>query len=177
MKIKFAQAAQIQGNHKLALNKLQQTRSILKSQSRHLADLQITWMHCYLNTHLARCKQVNNLDESLNMFLGAIVLREILKYDSSEEFSNRSDLFDEQQILHANFSRFLIDSFFNLKNQNQSEDKNEEISFFNKIKNDDKKKNQLLDYIKTSDITNFEEVFYFPKESRNDFVYNFENLF
>lgn len=152
MKIKFAEAALIQGNHKLALNKLQQTRGIIKSQAVHLADLQIIWMHCYLKTHLARCRQVNNTEESLNMFLGAIVLREILKYDSNSEFANRNDLFQEQQILHANFSKFLIDSLINISNQKDSN------WFFEKINSDDKKRNQLLDYIKTNDISNLKEV-------------------
>ena len=155
MRIKFAQAAQIQGNHKLALSKLQQTNIILKSQSRHLADLQLIWMHCYLNTHLARCKQVNNVEEGLNMFMNAIVLREILKYDSNDEFTTRDDLFQEQQILHANFSRFLINSFIDISNENES------CQLFDKIKNDEKKKSQLLDYIKTDDISNLEEVFFF----------------
>ena len=45
MKIKFAEAAQFQGNSKLALNKLQQTRFILKEHSKDVAGLKINWMH------------------------------------------------------------------------------------------------------------------------------------
>lgn len=158
MRIKFAQAAQIQGNYKLALGKLQQTRNVIKSgqqqqhQSRLLADLQLTWMHCYLNTHLARAKMVNSPDEMLNMFFGAIVLKEIVKYDSSEEFTRHRELLQDHCLLHASFCRFLIDSFLNLANSTA------DMSFYAKLNADDKKRNQLMDYIKTDDVSNIEDV-------------------
>ncbi len=42
MQISFAQAAQYQGNYRLALNKLQQTKNICRSQASHLIDLQVS---------------------------------------------------------------------------------------------------------------------------------------
>ena len=101
MRIKFAQAAQIQGNYRLALGKLQQTRHVIKNQSLPgmLADLQLIWMHCYLNTHLARAKMINSPDESLYMLFVAILLNEIVKYDSREEFSRRDDIFQDDCLL------------------------------------------------------------------------------
>lgn len=154
MRIKFAQAAQIQGYHKLALNRLQQTRSVMKSKSSHLADLQVNWIHCYLSTHLARSRASNNPDDSLNTFLGALVLKEILKYDNSDEFTNRPDLFQDHCMLHANFSRFLIDSFMNLSNA-----ATDSKQVFVQINKDDRKRSQLVEYAKTNDLSNIEEVF------------------
>ncbi len=152
MKIRFAEAAQFQGNHKLALNKLQQTKFILKEQSTDMADLQMTWMHCYLHTHLARCKVLNNPEDGLNTFLGAIALREIQKYDKSDPYSVRKDLYENQQILHGTFTKFLIDSLTRISNSDLKS------NYFEKLNADDKKRTQLLDYIKTEDISNLDEV-------------------
>lgn len=154
MRIKFAQAAQMQGNYKLALAKLQLTKGIFKDKSSNLAEMKITWAHCYLNTHLSRAKMANNPDKSLSMFLDAIVLKEITKYDKDDGFSKRPDLFQEHCVLHANFSKFLIDSFVNICNSESSD------TFFETLNSDDKKKNQLLDYIQTKDISNVEMVIY-----------------
>ncbi len=143
MKISFAQAAQYQGNFRLALSKLQQTRSIIKSQQSHFADLQIVWMQCYLGTHLARSKSVNNPEEALNMFLNAATLKEILKYDDCKEYSTRKDLYQKHQILHAHFCKFLIDSLIRVPDYYE--------------KADEKKRIQLDDYTKLSEATYYEE--------------------
>lgn len=148
MDIKFAQAAQFQGNYKLALNKLEQTQSILKSQSQHIIDLKITWNHCYLRTHLARAKFTNDTNESLQIFFNAAALKQIVKYDRNDEFILRKDLFQNQQILHADFTKFLIDSFITCENGDSD--------FFNRIKNDTKKRTQLNDYI--GDFSTFDQV-------------------
>lgn len=159
MRIKFAEAAQIQGNYKLALGKLQQTRHVIKSQSRQHADLQLTWMHCYLSTHLARAKMVNSPDESLNMFFGAIVLKEIVKYDASDEFAHNPSLLQAHCLLHSSFSRFLIDSFLNVANAAPSNSPSQPSQgFYAKLNSDDKKRTQLADYIKSNDVSNIEQV-------------------
>ncbi len=152
MKINFAQAAQFQGNHKLALNKLNQTKFILKEPAKDWLDLQIIWMHCYLNTHLIRCKVVNSSEDGLNMFLNAMVLREIKKFDQYDEYSVRIDLFQDQQLLHGKISKFLIDILTRIHNNSDN------TNYYEKLSNDEKKWTQLVDYIKSSDITNLEEV-------------------
>ena len=144
MKIKFAQAAQFQGNNKLALMKLAQTRSVVKSQSRHLLDLQITWTHCYLKTHLARAKLVNDSEEGLNMFIGALALKEITKYDSSQEFEARNDLHQDHQILHGQFSKFLIESLIRIENTTTG-------FFEGTLQADEKKSSSIKNYLQTSD--------------------------
>lgn len=153
MKIKFAQAAQCQGNYKLALNKLQQTRSILKVKNLDLSDLQLVWVHCYLNTHLYRCKQVNNVEISFKMFFDSMVIREILKYDSlAERFRNnqKNFLYEEQRVLHSKFTKFIIDSFIELKKDSDSP--------FQSILQEEKNINQLNDYIKNENINDVETV-------------------
>ena len=152
MKIEFSRAAQYQGNFKLALNKLQQTRGITKNQSRDFSDLQVKWMHCYLNTHLARAKFANSSEDSLNIFFGALSLREILKFDDNQELLTKREFYQEQQILHANFSKFLIDSFIAIENNDKRSD------FFNQFLTDDKKRAQLNDYLKTTQISDYDLV-------------------
>lgn len=140
MKIKFAQAAQSQGNFKLTLNKLQQTRSILRTKNSDLSDLQLIWMHCYLNTHLCRCKQADN---ELKMFFDSMVLKEILKYDSlSERFRNNqfNYLYQEQRVLHSKFCKFLIDALINFDSDKRD------------VLHEEKYSIQLSEYIKTNNI-------------------------
>lgn len=122
------------GNYRLALNKLQQTKTINKNESTHLRGLQINWMHCYLKTHLARSKFVNTSDERLNIFFGAQCLKELAKYDHNEELLIRKELKQEQQLLHGDFCQFLI------KNLIGSGD------YFDQI--NEKKMTQLCDFIK-----------------------------
>ena len=152
MKINFAQAAQSQGNFKLTLNKLQQTRSILKIKNSDFHDLQLVWMHCYLNTHLYRCKQVNNADNRLMMFLDSMVLREILKYDTlCERFKNNqfNNLYQEQRVIHSKFCKFLIDLFIGIDSLNKD------------VLEEEKYILQLSEYIKTDKIENFNTVRFF----------------
>ncbi|CAF0815340.1 unnamed protein product [Brachionus calyciflorus] len=153
MKIKFAQAAQIQGNFKLALNKLQQTRSILKIKNSDLNDLQVVWIHCYLYTHVARCRKNTYLQDGLNMFFDALVLKEITKYDRvCDEFRNNvttEHLYQDQQILHAHLSKFLIDSFLGISVENNS------LSFYEDVLENEKNRNQLTEYLKDDEISCF----------------------
>jgi len=133
MQISFAQAAQCQHNHRLALNKLQQTREIAKNQSSHLNDLQVTWMHCYMETHLARARFVNSPAEKLSIFFGAACLKEIRKYDGNEQLLIRRDLGQTQQILHGRFCKFLIENF------------SEASGYFGELS--EKSRSQLSDYV------------------------------
>jgi hypothetical protein len=158
MKIKFAQAAQIQGNYKLALNKLLQTREVCKNQNNHhLADLQLTWNHCYLLTHLARSKSSNSTEDNLNTFFSSSVLKEIVKYDNSQEFVLRQDLYQEHQFLHSEFCKFLIKSFIDLNNTGS-------YYYHNDLINNEKKRNQLKEYIKYENLPELENV--------NIFIFN-----
>lgn len=150
MKIKFAEAALHQGNFKLTLNKLQSTKMVTKIESNEFSDLKINWMHCYLKTHLARSKILNSPQESMNVFLGALSLKEILKYDNLSELKVKKKLNLEHQLLHGQFSRFLIDSFLSM---------NSELpNYLNEISRDDKKKSQLLDYTKSKNINDSQDL-------------------
>jgi hypothetical protein len=151
MQINFAQAAMFQGNYTLALRKLKQTGYLNKNQSNNYGDLKITWLHCYLNTHLSRAKLANNCEKKLNIFLGALCLKEIVKYDNNEEFIIRNDLKRDQQILHGKFCKFLIESFI-------SDESYEKNDYFDNLKNDDKKSKQLFDYIKISPTSDLNQV-------------------
>ena len=98
---------------------------------------------------------VNNPVDSCSMFLAAFVLNEIGKFDDKNEaFLNRNDLFQDHCVLHASFSKFLIDSFFNIWNSEQSASE----TFFRTLNGDEKKRNQLLEYIQTDDISDIEKV-------------------
>jgi DNA-dependent protein kinase catalytic subunit len=155
MKIRFAQALHIQGNFKLTMSKLQQTKSILKSQSSDLCDLQIAWMHCYLNAHLSRSRTaLNSVEERLSRFLGASALQEICKYDEHNEISIGKELYDEQKILHSKFATFLIDSYQTLSSSDTLE------SYLNKLKKEEKKYNQLVDYVGTKNLSDVKEVIF-----------------
>jgi len=150
MNINFSQAAQFQGNFKLALNKLDQTQSILKSRSQHLTDLKIIWSHCYLRTHLARAKFSNDPTESLNIFLNATCLKQIIKYDKNDEFLIRKNLSHDHQKLHAEFTKYLIDTLIGCESK--------EPLYFEKMQKDQKKWNQLIDYIQVTQLNSLEEV-------------------
>jgi hypothetical protein len=71
-------------------------------------------MHCYLWTHLARAKFATKPEESLNIFLGASCLKEIVKHDHNSILLANKHLQHEQQLLHAKFATFLIDAFLAL---------------------------------------------------------------
>lgn len=149
MKIKFAEAAECQGNTKLALNKLNHTKFILKENTPDSADLKVAWIHCYLNTHLTRAKSFNDPKESLNALLNANVIREMTKYDESEAYSARRDLFENHQFLHAEFTKFLVDSLARIQNTDST--------FFAQLTENDKNRKQLVDFIGIEDITNVEK--------------------
>jgi hypothetical protein len=161
MRIKFAEAAHLQGNYKLALTKLQQTRQVLKAHN--LIDLRFTWINCYLNTHLSRSKRANAPDERLITFFNTNVLKEILKYDdAASELEPRCELYQDHCILHANFARFLIDSLFNATRSSPN-------YYDERIVADSKKSSQLIEYVKADDISDFDEVI-------NIFYYTFSKL-
>lgn len=142
MQINFAQAAQYQGNYRLALNKLQQTKSICKNQASHLPDLQVNWMHCYLRTHLARAQfKANKPEEALDIFLNALCLKEIIKYDQHPELIIRADLKHRQQLLHGHFAKFLIDALLALDSAGTT-------LYFDELRScaDNRKRSQLFEY-------------------------------
>ena len=151
MDIKFAQAAQFQGNYRLALTKLDQTQSILKSQSQHVNDLKIVWNHCYLRTHLSRAKFVNDPLEALNIFFNASTLKQIVKFDSNDEFLINSELHFTHQLLHSDFTKFLIDAFIAC-------DSKDSQFFTQSILNDTKKCSQLKAYLSVDELKNIEQV-------------------
>jgi hypothetical protein len=153
MKIKFAQAAQIQGNYKLALAKLKDTNKAVMNNNHHLSDLQPIWNHCYLFTHLAKSKMSNNSDENLNTFFNSSILREIVKFDNCPELKRDKELQQEHEFLHSQFCQFLIKSFVDLANS-----KNDFNSFYSHLLLEEKKRNQLRDYVRSQDITRIENV-------------------
>ena len=101
---------------------------------------------------------MNSPEEGLNMLLGANVLKEIQNYDSNEEFAVRMDLYLKQQLLHGNFTKFLIDSLTRIHNSETR------TNHFEKLNEDEKNKNQLLNYIKSQDVSDLEDV-------RNKYTY------
>ncbi len=151
MNIKFAQAAQFQGNYKLALNKLEQTQVILKNESHQIADLKIIWNHCYLKTHLARAKFASNdSNKALEIFFKATNLKQIVKYENKNELLMRKELHQENQILHSEFCKFLIDSFMASHNNN--------TNYFDGLKNDAKQHKQLTEYLKINELNDLKQV-------------------
>jgi hypothetical protein len=153
MKIRFAQALHTQGNFRLTLSKLQQTRSILKSQSSDVCDLQTAWMHCYLKAHLSRSRTaLNSVEERLSRFLGAMALQELRKCDEHSEINIGRVLYDEQKILHSKFAEFLIDSYLTLSSNGSLD------TYLDKLKREEKKYTQLVDYVGTKQLTNAKEV-------------------
>ena len=150
MVICFANAAQFQGNYTLALKKLKFTKDLSKSQSSHLSDLKISWMHCYLNTHLARSRFANNAEKKLNIFFGALCLKELVKFDTLNELHIGNDLKQDQQILHGKFCKFLIETFIACESN----------EYFEQLQDDDKKSKQLFDYIGISRSSTLDQVDY-----------------
>jgi hypothetical protein len=116
MKLNFANAAQLQTNYKLALNKLQQTKFILKSQSSKFDDLKLNWIHCYTRTHLANCKSINSHERSLRTFLEVSTISKLVEYEACANslFTSNNSLYCDQQILNSNICKLLIDSFVNI---------------------------------------------------------------
>jgi len=138
MNIKFAQAAQFQGNYKLALNKLEQSKIILK---KNIADLKIIWNHCYLKTHLARAKfNSNDSNKSLDIFFKAKNLKQIVSFENKDQFLLRKDFHQENQLLHSEFCKFLIDSFMASQN-------NDTNYFDDLTEHTIKQRNQLAEYL------------------------------
>jgi DNA-dependent protein kinase catalytic subunit len=117
MKLNFANAANLQTNYKLALNKLQQTKFILKNQSVKFNDLKLNWIHCYTRTHLSNCKAINDHERSLKTFLDVATISKLVEYEScaNDLFSINNTLYCDQQILNSQICRFVVDSFVNIR--------------------------------------------------------------
>ena len=152
MQIKFAEAAQFQGNTNLALTKLKEIHKTLnKIQSRELKDLQIAWMHCYLKTHLNKAKLNNNSPEDgLTKFFNALSLKEIVKYDNSSDFIVYKELHQNHQLLHGQFCRFLVESLIGAYNNSPC--------YFETFKSDDRKRKQLSEYIQSDTFSDMDDI-------------------
>ena len=127
---------------------------------RFFAELQLEWMHCYLRTHLARSKAADSVEDSLGMFFGCLALKEIRKFDNSEEFVVRKDLLLEQQTLHSSFTRFLVDSLLASEVKAQrggGGGKVESSSYFKRLLADDKKRAHLSNYLNLEDVSDLQQ--------------------
>jgi len=143
MKIKFAEAAQFQGNNTLALTKLKEMSKLTKMQpTRNVIDLKIAYMHCYLKTHLSKAKSGSLIspEENLNKFFKSQSLTEILKYDECDEFLVHKELHQTHQLLHGQFCQFLVESLSGAYINSPT--------YYNEFKRDDKKNKQLSEYLK-----------------------------
>jgi DNA-dependent protein kinase catalytic subunit len=145
MKIKFAEAAQFQGNNNLALAKLMEIKKITKMQpSRRVKDLQIAYIHCYLKTHLSKANSssLTSPKEKLDKFFKSQSLSELVKYDNCDEFYTHKELHQTHQLLHGQFCQFLVESF--------SSAFSESSEYFQEFKSDAKKTKQLNEYVNNS---------------------------
>ena len=151
MKIKFAEAAYSQGHTRLALGKLQETRQIIKSATSSLtSDLPIVWMHSYLRTHLVRAKCATRHEDALAMFFSSMALKEIVKYDQNGELGKRHELYEQHQMLHASFAKFLVTAIVATSNDDDT--------VYRQLVGDEKKRAQLRDYTRIKDVSDIENV-------------------
>ena len=147
MKIKFAEAAQFQGNTMLALTKLKEIRDLAKIKSRDVQDLQITWLHCYLKTHLAKARLnmlngESSIENALGKFFRTQSLAELVKFDNAAEFNSRRDLHRTHQLLHGQFCQYLCEAFLGAFSNSSD--------YFEEFKSDERKYRQLSEYLKYS---------------------------
>ena len=113
--------------------------------------MKIIWNHCYFKTHLARAKFASNdSNKALEIFFKATNLKQIVKYENKNELLMRKDLHQENQILHSEFCKFLIDSFMASHNNN--------INYFDGLKNEIKQQKQLTEYLKINELSDLKQV-------------------
>ena len=122
MKLQFADAARLQSNHHLAISKLHETKDIIKNTQRKFDHLKISWMHCYLRTHLSySLKQFNSVSDQLINILEKSTLKRLIEYDAVAKdlrLISRGDLYRDQQIINSEFCKFILNAFFNIENLN-----------------------------------------------------------
>jgi hypothetical protein len=146
MQLQFADAARLQSNYKLALNKLHRTRFIIKNEQKKYNHLKITWMHCYLRTHLSyTLKQFSSPNDRLINILQVSTLNKLIEYDVLAKdllITNRGDLYRDQNIINSQFCKFILNAFLNIENLNE---------FLSGLKNNGELFDQIYKYVKHDD--------------------------
>lgn len=109
MQLKFANSAEIQANHRLALRKLEKSAFVLKNESGEWDHLKVTWMNCYLKTHLNSAKKMSDADEALKSIVKASTLNRFAEFEKMSRNVGR-ELYHEHKIIHCEYVRFVFDA-------------------------------------------------------------------